>query len=124
MGRRFVALAFATALGLGFVARAEEADPKDAALSWQKQATDTRATVAGVAEELGRIGDKGNAAAKGMIDDAVHWIDEGDKSRAKGDEKMSKEEYKAASLDYNMAWQHYVRAATSGLNAKRMLTGE
>jgi len=126
MLRKIVGLALVATLGLGSAAWAQTqaADPKASALSWQKQANDTRATVAGVAEELEKIGDQGNVPAKGMIDDAKHWIAEGDKSKALADEKMGRADYQKASYDYNMAWQHYVRAATSGLNAKRMLTGE
>ena len=126
MLRKFVGLALAAALGIGSAAWAQTqaADPKASALSWQKQANDTRATVMGVYAELEKIGDQGNAPAKGMIDDAKRWVTEGDKSKALGDEKMGKDDYQKASYDYNMAWQHYVRAATSGLNAKRMLTGE
>ena len=126
MLRNFAWLALAAALAVGSAAWAQTqpADPKASALSWQKQANDTRATVMGVYAELEKIGDQGNAAAKGMIDDALHWVAEGDKSKALADEKMGKDDFQKASYDYNMAWQHYVRAATSGLNAKRMLTGE
>ena len=102
------------------------ADPsawKDSALSWQKQAKDTRAVVAGVADELGKTGDKGNADVKGLITDAVTWLGEGDKSMAAADEAMTKEDYEKASNDYNMSWQYYVKAATAGLNAKSILSG-
>jgi hypothetical protein len=126
MQRTIIGLALVAALALASAAWSQTpaADPKASALSWQKQANETRAAVAAVADELGKIGDKGNVPAKGMIDDAMHWLAEGDKSKALADEKMGKADYQKASLDYNMAWQHYVRAATSGLNAKRMLTGE
>lgn len=128
MALRLVAwgLAAVLALASGSAALAQQAaeDPKQSALSWQKKASETRSTVMGVAGELEQIGDKGNPIAKGLIDDAKRWIGEGDKSTAKADEKMKSEEYQTASSDYNMAWQHYVRAATAGLNAKRVLTGE
>jgi hypothetical protein len=126
MLKTFFGLALMAALGLGSVAWAQTqpADPKASALSWQKQANDTRAVVAGVAEELEKIGDQGNVPAKGMIDDAKRWLAEGDKTKALADEKLGRADYQKASYDYNMTWQHYVRAATSGLNAKRMLTGE
>ncbi|NIT56386.1 MAG: hypothetical protein GWN00_09185, partial [Aliifodinibius sp.] len=39
-------------------------DYKDSALSWQKQANDTRGAVVSVYEELGKIGDQGNPTAK------------------------------------------------------------
>ena len=99
-------------------------DYKESALSWQKQANDTRGAVVGVAEELNTIGDQGNTTAKGLIDDAVKWLGEGDKSLSKGDEEMEKEDFEKASFNYNMAWQYYVKAATAGLNAKRILTGK
>ena len=99
-------------------------DYKDSALSWQKQATDTRAAVVSVAEELGKIGDQGNSTAKGLIDDAVNWLGEGDKNLSKGDSEMEKQDYEKASFSYNMAWQYYVKAATAGLNARRILTGK
>ncbi len=126
MQRTIIGLALMAALALAPAAWSQTppADPKASALSWQKQANETRAAVASVADELGKIGDQGNVPAKGMIDDATHWLAEGDKSKALADEKMGKADYPKASLDYNMAWQHYVRAATSGLNAKRMLTGQ
>jgi len=97
---------------------------KDSALSWQKQANDTRGAVASVYEELGKIGDQGNATAKGLIDDAVKWLGKGDKSLSKGDSEMETQDYEKASFSYNMAWQYYVKAATAGLNAKRILTGK
>ncbi len=60
-------------LGVLFMAAglSQAADPsawKDSALSWQKQAKDTRVVVVGVADELGKTGDKGNADVKGLID--------------------------------------------------------
>lgn len=97
---------------------------KDSALSWQKQATGTRAAVISVYEELTKIGDKGNADAKELIDDAVIQLGEGDKQLKAGDELLAKEQFEKASYDYNMAWQYYVKAATAGLNAKRILTGQ
>ena len=96
---------------------------KDSAVSWQKQAKDTRVVVVGVADELGKTGDKGNADVKGLITDAVAWLGEGDKSMAAADEAMTKEDYEKASNNYNMAWQYYVKAATAGLNAKSILGG-
>jgi len=100
------------------------ANPKDSALSWQKQAKDTRAKVVSVAEELDNIGDKGNADAKDLIKDAKHWLAEGDKKMEEADSQFNNEDYQKASYSYNMAWQYYVKAATSGLNARRILTGE
>ncbi|MGB7291590.1 MAG: hypothetical protein WBD99_05420 [Thermodesulfobacteriota bacterium] len=100
------------------------AENKETAQSWQQQATSTRAQVVSVAEELTKIGDKGNPDAKGLIEDATNWLKEGDKELAKGDEAMKKEEWENASFGYNMAWQYYVKAATAGLNAKRILTGQ
>jgi predicted ATPase len=96
---------------------------KESALSWQKQAKDTRVVVVGVADELGKTGDKGNADVKGLIEDAVTWLGEGDKNMAAADEAMTKEDYEKASNEYNMAWQYYVKAATAGLNAKSILAG-
>ena len=96
---------------------------EESALSWQKNAKDTRAAVVSVYGELEKIGDKGNPDAKGLIADAVKWLGEGDKELAKGDEAMTKNEWESASYNYNMAWQYYVKAATAGLNAKRILTG-
>jgi len=97
---------------------------KTSALSWQKQANDTRVKVVSVYDELSKIGDKGNADAKQLIDEAVNWLGEGDKELKSGDEKLAVSKYEDASYKYNMAWQYYVKAATSGLNAKRILTGE
>lgn len=124
------ALGVAAVLGIGLAlaspaaAQTAEADPKAKALSWQQKANETRATVMGVAEELEAHGDQGNAAARGMIEDAQRWVAEGDRSRSQGDAEMGEESFEKASYSYNMAWQHYVRAATSGLNAKRILTGK
>ncbi len=97
---------------------------KDSALSWQKQSTDTRAKVMAVYEELTEIGDQGNADAKDLIADAVTQLGEGDKQLKAGDDNLAKSEFEKASYDYNMAWQYYVKAATAGLNAKRILTGK
>ncbi len=96
---------------------------EDSALSWQKQANDTRGAVVSVYEELGKIGDQGNPAAKDLISDAVKWLGEGDKNLANGDSEMENKDFEKASFSYNMAWQYYVKAATAGLNAKRILTG-
>lgn len=97
---------------------------KESALSWQKQAKDTRGAVVNVADELAKMGDKGNDYAKDLINDAVKWLGEGDKHLSSGDDEFNKESYEKASFNYNMAWQYYVKAATAGLNAKRILTGE
>ena len=99
-------------------------DYKDSALSWQKQANDTRGAVVNVYEELGKIGDQGNPTAKGLIDDAVKWLGEGDANLKTGDSEMETENFEKASFSYNMAWQYYVKAAPAGLNAKRILTGK
>ncbi len=116
-------LLFAIIMGTGVSFSADQPALKESALSWQKQAKDTRTAVVGVADELGKTGDKGNADVKGLIQDAVAWLGEGDKNLAAGDEAMTKEDYKKASDDYNMAWQYYVKAATAGLNAKSILSG-
>lgn len=97
---------------------------KDSALSWQKQSTDIRAKVMEVYEELTKIGDQGNADVKDLIADAVTQLGEGDKQLKTGDDELAKKEFEKASYDYNMAWQYYVKAATAGLNARRILTGQ
>jgi hypothetical protein len=122
MKKYHLLIAFIMICTVGTIARG--AENKETAASWQKQATSTRAQVVGVADELTKIGDKGNADAKGLIEDATNWLKEGDKELAKGDESMKKEEWETASYSYNMAWQYYVKAATAGLNAKRILTGQ
>jgi hypothetical protein len=96
---------------------------KDSALSWQKQSNETRAKVMAVYEELTEIGDQGNADVKDLIADAVTQLGEGDKQLKAGDDNLAKSEFEKASYDYNMAWQYYVKAATAGLNARRILTG-
>lgn len=100
------------------------AENEETAKSWQKQAQSTRAAVVSVADELGKIGDKGNLDAKDLITDALKWLGKGDSELAKGDDAMAKEEWEKANFGYNMAWQYYVKAATAGLNAKRILTGK
>lgn len=110
-------------IGAGASNAADQSAVKESALSWQKQAKDTRVVVVGVADELGKTGDKGNADVKGLIQDAVTWLGEGDKNLAAGDEAMTKEDYQKATNEYNMAWQYYVKAATAGLNAKSILGG-
>ena len=113
---------FVIFVAFSFVAAGDEY--KESALSWQKQAKDTRGAVVSVAEELGKIGDQGNTTAKGLIEDAVKWLGEGDKKLSSGDSEMEKEDFQKASFSYNMAWQYYVKAATAGLNARRILTGK
>ena len=98
--------------------------PEESALSWKKNAKDTRAKVVSVAEELGSIGDKGNKDAKELIDEAHDWLAQGDKKMEEGDRLFKEESFEKASYSYNMAWQYYVKAATSGLNARRILTGK
>ncbi|NIP30894.1 MAG: hypothetical protein GTO02_13930 [Candidatus Dadabacteria bacterium] len=110
---------FLTYSGLAFAEGYE-----DSALSWQKQANGTRGAVVSVYEELQSIGDQGNSAAKDLINDAVKWLGEGDKHLKQGDGDMAKSDFEKASYNYNMAWQYYVKAATAGLNARRLLTGK
>jgi hypothetical protein len=128
MLRRLAAIALALGLLGGAagaaLAQAPGADPQKEALNWKKQAVDTRAAVMSVAAELDALGDQGNAAARGMIDDALRWVGEGDKSAAAAERALEAGDFAAARNDYVAAWNHFVRAATSGLNAKRMLTGE
>lgn len=118
-----LALGLLFAAPLGALAQAA-ADPQAEALSWKQKAVDTRAAVTSVAAELDALGDQGNAAARGMIDDALRWVGEGDKSAAAAERALEAGDFAAARNDYVAAWNHFVRAATSGLNAKRMLTGE
>lgn len=99
-------------------------DYKASAQSWQKQANDVREQVAGVAEELMGMSYEDNIAAKGLVEDALRWFERGDQSLEKADLLFENEEYDKASNSYNMAWQLYVKAATAGLNAKRILTGK
>jgi len=97
------------------------AEPKESALSWQKQAKDTRAAVVSVADELGGMDPSAKPDAKGLIDDAMNWLAKGDETVATADAQMAAEDYAGASSTYNMAWQYYVKAATAGLAAKTML---
>lgn len=115
----FAVLVFMAATGISFAQ-----DHKDSAVSWQKQAKDTREQVVAVAKELEEIGDKGNEDAKGLIADAHNWLAEGDKKMEEGDKQFEEEAFGTSSYSYNMAWQYYVKAATAGLNAKRILTGK
>jgi hypothetical protein len=123
--RIYTAIVLLTALftASGYSLAGDTSAWKESALSWQKQARDTRVVVVGVADELGKTGDKGNADVKGLIEDAVSWLGEGDKNMAAADEAMTKEDYEKATNGYNMAWQYYVKAATAGLNAKSILSG-
>lgn len=100
------------------------AENQETAQSWQKQANDTRAAVMKVYGELEKIDVSQEPDAKGLIDDAVAQLTEGDKYLKQGDEAMAKEEWEKANTGYNMAWQYYVKAATAGLNAKSILTGQ
>lgn len=97
---------------------------EESALSWQKQARDTRAQVMSVVEELNELGDQGNPVAKDLINDAGMWLGKADDKLAEADKKMEESDFDVASSTYNMAWQYYVKAATAGLNAKRILTGK
>ncbi len=101
-----------------------DVDYKQSALSWQKNARDTREQVLAVAKELEQIGDKGNPAVKDLIADAKMWLKKGDDTLSQGDKLFEEGEFKRASTTYNMAWQYYVKAATAGLNARRILTGK
>ena len=70
-----------------------------------------------------RPGTRATPDVKGLIEDAVAWLGEGDKNMAAADEAMTKEDYEKATNEYNMSWQYYVKAATAGLNAKSILGG-
>ena len=122
MRKLYMLFAFILIFAIGYIA--EGAENEETCQSWQQQATSTRATVVSVAEELGKIGDKGNPDVKILIDDATTQLGKGDKELAKGEKAMKKEEWENCSYGYNMAWQYYVKAATAGLNAKRILTGK
>lgn len=111
-------------LVLAFICVAYGAQNEETAKSWQEQATSTRAQVMSVYEELLETGDKDNPTAKDLIADAVKQLEEGDKFLAKGDKAMEAEEWEDANFGYNMAWQYYVKAATAGLNAKSVLSGQ
>ncbi|MFI5323089.1 MAG: hypothetical protein ACHQ6U_06075 [Thermodesulfobacteriota bacterium] len=97
---------------------------QETAKSWQKQANDTRAAVMNVYGELEKMDVSHKPDAKGLIDDAVAQLKEGDKYLKQGDEAMAKKEWEKANFGYNMAWQYYVKAATAGLNAKSILSGQ
>lgn len=119
--RRAVAT-FSVLIGtaLGVSAWADEA--QDSALSWQKQANETRAAVVSVAAELEQLGDQGKPDAKGLVDDAKQWLAKGDETLAQAEAQMAEADFATASSTYNMAWQYYVKAATAGLAAKTMLS--
>ena len=115
---------FVMLVALVLSAAALGADDESSARSWKKQANDTRATVVGVAQDLEKTGDKGNSDARGLIADAKQFLAKGDENLAKADADMAKSQFKEASSDYNMAWQYYVKAATAGLNAQSILSGQ
>ena len=109
---------------LGFTSMAFSAQNEETAKSWQEQATNTRAQVMAVYGELEEMGDKDNPIAKDLIADAVKQLGEGDKFLKQGDDAMAAQEWEKANYGYNMAWQYYVKAATAGLNAKSILSGQ
>ncbi|MDA2920279.1 hypothetical protein MYX76_12445 [Desulfobacterota bacterium AH_259_B03_O07] len=122
MKKIYILFGFIMVFAIGSIAKG--AENEETAKSWQQQATSIRATVVSVAEELEKIGDKGNPDARGLIEDTKIQLEKGDKELAKGDKAMKKKEWENANYGYNMAWQYYVKAATAGLNAKRILTGQ
>jgi len=122
MRKLYMLFGFIMIFAIGSIAKG--AENEETAKSWQQQATSIRATVVSVAEELEKIGDKGNPDARGLIEDTKIQLEKGDKELAKGDKAMKEEEWENANYGYNMAWQYYVKAATAGLNAKRILTGQ
>lgn len=107
-------------LGLGAIGHADEVSSAE---SWKKQATETRAKVVAVAEELESLGAAPGSDAEGLIEDAKRWLAKGDAELAQADAQMETGQVAEASSTYNMAWQYYVKAATAGLNARRILTG-
>jgi len=115
---------FIVMLILGFTGIAFGAQNEETAKSWQQQATSTREAVMNVYGELEKMGDKDNPVAKELIADAVIQLGEGDKFLKQGDEAMAAKEWEKANFGYNMAWQYYVKAATAGLNAKSILSGQ
>ena len=115
---------FGLIIMFAFSSIAVGAENEETAKSWQEQATSTRAAVMSVYGELEKIGDQDNPMAKDLIADAVAQLGTGDNYLKQGDEAMEKQEWEKANFGYNMAWQYYVKAATAGLNAKRILTGQ
>lgn len=121
---RTLSTLFIGVLIFGFTSIAIGAQNEETAKSWQEQATSTRAAVMKVYGELGKMGDKDNPVVEELIADAVAQLGEGDKHLKQGDEAMAKEEWEKANFGYNMAWQYYVKAATAGLNARSILSGQ
>lgn len=121
---KIMIITFTLSLILSIGNLANGAENEETAKSWQQQASSTRAEVVKVADELNKIGDQDNPTAKGLIEDATMWLKLGDESLSKGAEAMEKKEWEIANFNYNMAWQYYVKAATAGLNARRILTGQ
>ncbi len=109
---------------IGISSVAWGAQNEETAKSWQEQATSTRAQVMAVYGQLEEMGDQDNPVAKDLIADAVKQLGEGDKFMKQGDEAMENKEWEKANYGYNMAWQYYVKAATAGLNAKSILSGQ
>ena len=120
MCKTFTSLLAVLLLLAGGTAFAQQ-DAQKSALSWQKQARDTRVAVVSVADELGKMDASGKPDAAGLINDAMAWLEKGDAEVAQADTKMTAEDWKSASSGYNMAWQYYAKAATAGLAAKTML---
>lgn len=121
---RTLSTLFIGVLIFGFTSIAIGAQNEETAKSWQEQATSTRAAVMKVYGELEKTGDKDNPVVEELIADAVAQLGEGDKHLKQGDEAMAKEEWEKANFGYNMAWQYYVKAATAGLNARSILSGQ
>lgn len=120
-----LAAAFVLAFAAGAAAQeAASADPAERAKASQERAEDTRAQVVAVAEELESSSGEASRDAKGQIEDAKRWLARGDTELEKGEAKLGSGEPAAARQDFEMAYQYYVKAATAGLNARRMITGD
>ncbi|MEM4658897.1 MAG: hypothetical protein QXX77_10810 [Candidatus Methanosuratincola sp.] len=101
-----------------------QASTKEDAMSWQKQAKDTRATVAGVISELDKLAPQAPQDAKELIADAKLQLERGDEEYSKAEKAMGEGKFDEATSGYNMAWQYYVKSATAALNANRIITGK
>lgn len=123
MRRLFVFILVVFSLAL-FGIFPSQALTKEDALSWQKQAKDTRATVVGVISELDKLAPQATQDAKELIADAKLQLERGDAEYAKAEKAMGEGKFDEATSGYNMAWQYYVKSATAALNANRIITGK
>lgn len=98
------------------------AQDEESALSWKKQATDTRGVVTGVIEKLDEADTSDNELVRELITDAKIQLKSGDDVFSDAEKQLKAKDFDKASANYTMSWQYFVKSATAALRANSVLS--